>query len=305
MALTAACSRGPTPEAEGERTTRTTRRVTTVQTLSGRPSDVAYVDGVLWVVEDEAGTVQRLDATTGEPIGAPIPVSQAPGSVAVGGGKVVVADAFGQVAILDAGSPTPAEPAVQVGRAFADVAVDGDRIWVADIGLGTVSQVDAGGATVWQTEVPSGAVRLAPVGDRLWVSGIENTIVALDAATGRLVEEPIRVGEGPIGLAASDHVLWVANSDDDTVSRLDPRTGRSLGVATAVGRAPIAVAVDGAAVWVLDQDSPAVTLLDATTGARRGSDTPLPLRPRGFAVSPAGLWIVGVDPPSAVLVPRT
>lgn len=282
-----------------------TPAATTVRALAGRPADLAYADGVLWVVEDETGAVQRFDAATGAPLGGPVLVAGAPASVAVGGGTIWLADAVGALTRIDAASATVVGPPIPVGRSLVDVVVDGDAIWVVDIGLGSVRRLDGQGATIWETQVPGGAVRAVTAGDRLWVSGIEDTVVALGLATGQVLGAPVRVGAGPIGMAASPEVLWVANSDDDTVSRLDPVTGVPLGPAVAVGGAPIAVAVDGDVVWVLAQDGRALTRLDAGTGRRLSPDVTLPLRPRSFAVTPAGVWVIGVDLPSAVLVPRS
>jgi DNA-binding beta-propeller fold protein YncE len=306
-ALAGACSGGdddPQTGASSSTTAAPADGATVTVELAGRPADVAYADGVLWVVEDETGKVQRLDAATGAPLGEAVAVSGAPASVAVGSGSVLFADAFGVLLRMDAATASLVPPPIPIGRSFVDIVIDGDAVWVVDIGLGTVSRLDRTGSVAWTTQVPSGAVRVVLAGGRLWVSGIEDTVAALDPGTGKLIGDPVQVGTGPIGMAASAGRLWVANSDDDTVSRLDPATGASLGAPVEVGRAPIAVAVDGDAVWVLDQDDAAVARLDASSGRRLGPDLALPMRPRSFVVTPAGLWVVGVDPPTAVLVPR-
>jgi len=57
------------------------------------------------------------------------------------------------------------------------------------------------------------------------------------------------VGNGPLGVAAGNGGVWVANSLDGTVARVDPRNTR---VTTRIdlGFSPDSVAVTPSGVWV-------------------------------------------------------
>ncbi len=51
----------------------------------------------------------------------------------------------------------------------------------------------------------------------------DNTLTRIDAATGKVVGEPVKVGEGPKSLAADgDGGLWVANLADESVMHVRP-----------------------------------------------------------------------------------
>lgn len=269
--------------------------------LEGRPSAVAYADGVLWVADDERGVVLRLDPTDGEPLGAPIAVSPHPTALAAGEGALWVVDPDGTVTELDTATATVHQPPLDVGGVLVSVAVDGPRVWVGDIEAGTVRSIEAETHAVGPAlTIPEGVVRVEVAGRNLWITGREASITPVDLETSR-VGQAVLVGMGPIGMDFAEGVLWVANSDDDTVSRIEADRGRRVGPDSAVGHAPVAVAVvDGGDVWVLDQDGPSLTRLDARNGSKSESRH-LPTRPRGLAVTPGGVWVVGVDPPIAVL----
>lgn len=277
----------------------------TVIPIRGRPSAVAYADGVLWVADDERGLVHRLDPADGEAAGEPVAVSSQPTALAAGAGLLWVTDAAGAVSALDTQTAQARHERLDVGGVLVTVAADGDGAWVGDIEAGTVRSIDAVTGLVGpEVRVPAGVVRVELVGQVLWVSGLEATVTPVRTDT-LAVGEAVAVGQAPIGMVANGGLLWVANSDSDSVSRVDVTTGKRRGDDAVVGSAPIAIAIVGHEAWALDQDGPSLTRLDARTAVRLGSTLELPMRPRGLAVTPGGVWVVGVDPSLAVLyVPR-
>jgi DNA-binding beta-propeller fold protein YncE len=299
LLLAAACSDDDgaasdrSPEAPGWRTTA----------VQGRPSAIAIAaDGEVLVVDDGQGLLQRIGVE---------PEPEVDPGLAPGGALVGVAEAGGGVwVILAQGSAVrvgqPAASAT-LGGTLVDVVGAGDVLYVGDLETGVVHEVDAATGAVRRTlAVPGGVVRLALDGPRLWVSGTERTVTAVDLATGT-PGPPVEVGNGPIGLAVADGTVWVANGDDGTVSRLDAATGARRGPDIAVGSGPIAVEVHGDDVWVLDQDSSELTHLRASTG-RVVDTTALPpelTRARDLAVAPEGVYVVGVDAPVLAFLPTT
>jgi DNA-binding beta-propeller fold protein YncE len=275
--------------------------------LSGRPSDLVVALRTVWVTDDEANVVRRLDSITGKQIGPPIPVGTAPIAISGmdGNGMIWVAGATGTVVPIFADQARLAGQRIELGGTLVDIAAADHVVWVADIQAGIVRTVFSPTGSNYQPPVPipAGVVRLALTPDRAWVTGQEDRVTPIDRGTGAALPSVPAGGLGPIGADATSGVLWVANSDSDTVSRLDAGTGRPLGDPIAVGHAPIAALVQGDVLWVLDQDGPDVIRLDAKTGRRIGTHR-LPMRPRGMALSDEGAWIVGVDPPMAVLIPR-
>ena len=72
-------------------------------------------------------------------------------------------------------------------------------------------------------------------------------MLRIDPTTLR-AQPPIRVGNGPGGIAFGADRVWVANADDGTVSTIDPQSNQ-VGT-TRLGFRPAAVAVEQRAVWV-------------------------------------------------------
>ncbi len=83
----------------------------------------------------------------------------------------------------------------------------------------------------------------------LWVTQFNDRSLARVDPHTRAVEQTIRVGSGPSGVAAGAGAIWVANSLDGTVSRVDPATDRAVQVVRVGGR-PSDVAVGNGSVWV-------------------------------------------------------
>jgi DNA-binding beta-propeller fold protein YncE len=140
---------------------------------------------------------------------------------------------------------------------------DGDRIWVATAADRTVHRIDTGaGRVVKRIELPQ-APDQAVYGDgAVWVTSTTgDAVLRIDADTSKVGTPPIRVGNGPSGIAFGEDRVWVANSRDGTVSMIDPRTNR-VGTVSMIdprtnrvgtqrlGFRPTAVAVEERAVWV-------------------------------------------------------
>ena len=56
----------------------------------------------------------------------------------------------------------------------------------------------------------------------LWVASADGTVTRLEAATGRIVGEPIPVGRAPLTLAWDGEHLWVGSASDHTVQAILP-----------------------------------------------------------------------------------
>ncbi len=65
-----------------------------------------------------------------------------------------------------------------------------------------------GGGAVWAIVIQS--------------DGAAGAAIEIDPATGDVVDPPIPVGEGPLGLAFGLRSLWVTNYDDGSVTRYSP-----------------------------------------------------------------------------------
>ncbi len=131
-----------------------------------------------------------------------------------------------------------------------------------------------------------------------------NTLVSIDAATGKFIEQ-VPVGATPTDVAVGGGAAWSFSGDEKTVSRVDISSGevRTL----SAGPHPIEIAAGGDSLWAAQasgQDakfasidaatSPAaLTRFDAVSGAERGT-TPLPVPAMlSFNIPPGNLLAVG------------
>jgi DNA-binding beta-propeller fold protein YncE/predicted Ser/Thr protein kinase len=145
------------------------------------------------------------------------------------------------------------------------------------------------------------------------------------------VSDPIKVGRGPLRVAAGEGSVWVTSAPAGTLTRIDPDSQRKIGkpihlaagisgVATGeggvwvsspragrvlridpddgrvtarinVGGSPGAIVVGGHRVWVADDDGGGVTAINAQGGKIFKRHIPPLATPVRLAVGAAGLWV--------------
>lgn len=173
----------------------------------------ASADSV-WVLDNTAGTAQRLDPESGEPLGRAARVGGGPSAIALGEQAVWVASGDDRVSQID-----PATGKVQ-------------RL--------AVRVADPGGIAVGEGSV--------------WVSSrADSTLTRLEESTGEQVGEPIEVGASPGEVAVGEGAVWVGSTGEGTLARVDPGSGEVVSE-IAVAETVLAVAVGEGAVWVASSD---------------------------------------------------
>jgi class 3 adenylate cyclase len=213
------------------------------------PEAMALADGVLWVTSTGAGTVSRIDLSTGAVIG----VGQGgnrPSAVHVAGNRVWVADRYSnEVAILDAREGDLVE---RLDHHAAAIAESAGRIWLADdladqlIGINPQANDEAGTVDLLS---PSGVSDLAATDGALWAAAPRaDRLLRVDPATTAV--EALDTGvAGVRGLAALGADLWLVSPSTDTLARLDS-TSRRIELRSPVCDRPIAVAPVADGAWV-------------------------------------------------------
>jgi YVTN family beta-propeller protein len=213
---------------------------------------LAFASGSLWVANATQRQVARVESDADPVI---IPVRGSPNAIVAAQDTAWVAaqtqSGGGLVARIDAGTN-------QVGHTISlrhpptglAITPDGDRLWVVTAADRTVHRIDTGaGRVVEGIELPQ-APDQADYGDgAVWVTSTTgDAVLRIDADTSKVGTPPIRVGNGPSGIAFGADRVWVANSRDGTVSTIDPQTNE-VGTQR-LGFRPTAVAVEERAVWV-------------------------------------------------------
>jgi YVTN family beta-propeller protein len=148
-----------------------------------------------------------------------------------------------------------------------------------------------------------GARSMAVAEGMLWVLAAD-TVVRIDPATNRVVDEPLRVPAHAEGIAVGEGALWVASvapgdlgaPGKDAVTRIDLATGRRVAAVT-VGRAPLDLAATPGAVWVTNSGGggDSVARIDPKANHLVGRPVSTGASPQSLAVGGGSLWVANHD----------
>ncbi len=165
-----------------------------------------------------------------------------------------------------AGRPTGA---VNLHAPLSDLTDGLGRLWVLSSQKATLFEIDRStGATIVSIKLVARPGYAAPdpvavtVGaGSVWVlEGSPPSVIRVDPR-GDVVTNviPLGIGSDPVGFAAADSGVWVADSGDGTIGWINPVTNVLHRIV--VGGSPVGIAVSGAHVWATIEAG-----LDANTG---------------------------------------
>ena len=104
------------------------------------PTGIALgADGAVWVTDNDADNVTRVDPTG---LVSPIAVGHGPSGIAVGEGGVWVADTLDDEIVRIDPSTKAVTATIPVGLPPTGVSVGAGSVWVANSGDGTVMRID-------------------------------------------------------------------------------------------------------------------------------------------------------------------
>ena len=156
--------------------------------VGAAPSAVAVGLGGVWVLNNDGGTLVKVDPDSKKIDGRPVQVGEAPQFIALGAGSVWTTAGLGSRVVRVDPRTVRIQKTIVDGLEPTGIAVGEGAVWVADA-----------------------------VGD---------TVTRIDPRTNRKVGRPIKVGPGPQGVITGGGAVWVANFRGNTVSRIDPGTNR-------------------------------------------------------------------------------
>ncbi|MGI8727826.1 MAG: Vgb family protein [Solirubrobacterales bacterium] len=209
----------------------------------GDPRGIAVGEGSVWVTSSIDETVTRLDPTSLQAVGEPIPVGGRPGDVVVGDGRVwVVGNEDGTVTEIEASSGEVANT-IEVGEfgAFA-LALSEDGLWVARASSRLANEIelvkidpDSGEIAGEPIALPNAAipVRLATGEGALWATllgglrpprtkRLPAEVAYLPTGAETLAPERLEVGDQPSGIAVGEGAIWVTSADEGIVTPISP-----------------------------------------------------------------------------------
>jgi len=248
----------------------------------GGPVAVTVGAGEVWVANQDAGTVSRIDAASNRVVATVRGGVPAPRRTGCGANlcnpRIVITAGAGAVWVGAGSSTVRIDPTSNrvtatwpFGPGGGDLLAAQGALWVSQ-NDGTVLRVDpASGTPVARIRVASTPVVtlgwswLASLDGAVWAAnpGL-GTISRIDPRTGRV--SPWVQLKGPWathGMVAAAGSLWLA-LDDGSVLRVDPAS-RRVTARVAVGGRPFAVAGGDAGVFLANQYAPVVTRIDPAT----------------------------------------
>jgi DNA-binding beta-propeller fold protein YncE len=192
--------------------------------VGNTPQGMAVAGDNLWVTALNAGTVARVDLSTGKLGGRPAHVgSDFPSSVAVGFGSLWVTDVVDNTLLRVEPESLRREEVIEVGDSPTAVVVGHGSVWVANFRDGTVSRVDPDSNEVVSVITVGKGIGGMSVGETyVWVSTHEHGSIAAIDPRGDGVAGVERVGRRPQGVVAADDGAWVAVQGNNELVRIEP-----------------------------------------------------------------------------------
>jgi streptogramin lyase len=110
-----------------------------------------------------------------------------------------------------------------IGLGQHRVAYGAGQVWVTNYDDGTISQNNRSlSNAVTNALNVRGPLDLVVSGTTVWVASyLDDSVVRLDARTGKTIGEPLAVGRNPFAIVAHGTHVWVTNLASGTVSRID------------------------------------------------------------------------------------
>lgn len=260
--------------------------------LGGAPWGIAIDGGVVWVSDASRGELVALDERSGRvrsrmSTGATDPRDA---GLSIVDGRVWVANLGGSVGLVDAAR------GVSLGRAVigpgepAAVAADPAGAWAPRHGPGGgLTRISA--ELEVTTAVPlggtNGSFGVELAGDAVWVTGIDEDVFEVDAASGA-VRSRVALAGSPRGVAVSDDDIWVALRDRREVARVDRRTGQVTARVELDGQ-PWPIAADGDSVWVATLEGRLLRIDQATNEVT--AQAAIAPQGRGIAIGAGAVWV--------------
>ncbi|HEV7751648.1 MAG TPA: hypothetical protein VGO71_08895, partial [Baekduia sp.] len=239
---------------------------------SSGTTSVAAGFGSLWVTNGRQSRLVRIDPVSGKVQGDRLlgdgeadVVTAGEGAVWVGRRAIKSTDPPSSIIkVLPGGGETKVIPFGQEG--IGDIAVGGGYVWVPNRRRNRLSRVDPKSGERKSSTIGLGRHRVAFGENQVWVTNFDDgTVLQNNRSLTNGIFNPLNV-RGPLGVAVSQHTVWVASNLDDTVVRLNARTGKPVGDPIPVGRNPFAIVAHGNSAWVTNLGSASVTRIELGGG---------------------------------------
>ncbi|MFC4950627.1 protein kinase domain-containing protein [Pseudonocardia sp. GCM10023141] len=258
--------------------------------------------GFLWTANPGAGSISRIDPTTGT--STDLPVGGAPNQVVIGAGKAWVWNYSSAITPVDVASGTAGElirteqqisrigqangslwltlpdkdavgridmttgqwtgELIPVGHRPGPMSIDGNMIYVVNQTDNTLSTIDATTRAVVGAphNLPNGIGAVEAAGGRIYVAGSAG--MAVQGATDLTAADLVKL-DGASGVTPGANAVWIIDTDRNEIRRLAPDLRSPLGgPISGIGKgAGDSQEIDGV-LWFLNADDATVTRIEPT-----------------------------------------
>ena len=209
------------------------------------PAGIAIGEGAVWVSDNEANDLVRVDPTG---LLTPIAVGNGPTGITVGAGGVWVADSLDDAVKRIDPETRSVTATIPVGRSPAGVAFGAGSVWVANRGDGTVTRIDPDSDKVQATITVGGSPQaLTVAGGKVWVAVDAQSIAPTPAGSGggtlRIVSsidvgfmDPALLAPAPLLYATCAQLVNYPDRAGPAGSQLTAEVAQALPTRSADGR---------------------------------------------------------------------
>ena len=242
----------------------------------------------VWVANETAGTVSRIDATTNAV--ATVTVGSQPRNLAFDGANVWVTNwASNTVSKIDVATSSVVATVV-VGANPLGITFDGSSIWVSNNGANSISRINTSTNTVTSTVgVTNDPTGLTFAFGSLWMNRFNSGKVdRIDPTTGAITAT-INIGNSAIGIASDGTSIWSAASGSGSVAKIDPATNTVVATVN-TGGTPHSLVAGSGRMWVTLSNSSSIRSIDSSTNAL-GAPITVGTQPFGIVFT-GNLWVM-------------
>jgi streptogramin lyase len=259
------------------------------------PRALTSGEGGVWVANQGAATLTRIQPRSGEVRDPAVPAVTTPFGVAVDDTRVWAIGGDGSLAEINARSGKRVRQLKIGGVSQSDgIAAGFGALWVTNATQGTVTRVSlASGRPAAQqpVDVGNGTADIVAGLGAVWVTNsTAGTLVKLDPATGQ-VQDSVQFQGSLGGVALSDDAVWVANPGRGQLVRVTPATLTRKAVQIGRRSDDADVAAGDGAVFYVDADRGTATRVDPATVRRSGSPVKVADVPGAAVVARNSLWV--------------
>jgi glutamine cyclotransferase len=221
-------------------------------------TDVVFAFDSIWTVDDEFGTITRIDPETARRV-ATIEVGPHPRVATAAAGALWVLSPLEGVLtrvdpVTEGATQTSTSRTSQSGN--GQIAGTDDGVWVA-IGDELLSFDPQTGQVVRTVSIGEVVSSIA-VDEDVWATS-QLGLSRVDRATGQIMAT-IDIGDSPGAMAIAGDLVWVADARDGTLRGVDPDTNTVVET-LAVGTGATDISVSGLSMAVLNQIDRTVTVI--------------------------------------------